>query len=187
MHWKQWVRLFKGVEIILTLLKSNTMGEVLTSKGMAEGQSTTILKFLSRQLWGYFLLCLHYGRKVCPGSRTVPAVPCSCHVKTQFLNVEDWFFSGGKISGREIWKNICSLTWFTHSLQPGNGGNHKPITGYFLFQRFPHTTISSSQDTFLSHQPLPNAAIKEKKKILMDATAYFKDFCITKWYRLPSE
>lgn len=131
---------------------------------MAEGQSTAPLEFLSRQLWGYFLSCLHYGRKFCPGSRTVPPVPCSCHVKIQLLNVPDRFFPGGKISGREIWKYICCLTWFTYSLQPGNGGNHKLITSNFLFQRSPRTAMSSSQKTFLSQQPLPNSGIKRRRK-----------------------
>lgn len=124
-------------DILLTLLKSNTMEEVPNFKrsGRRPKHSTSEVSIQAVLRLFSFLPSLQ-AKSIALAPELWPQCHDSAMWKFHSWMWQTGFPQVGKISDKGVWEYTCSLTWFTHSLQPGNGGNHKPLQAISFFKSF---------------------------------------------------
>lgn len=156
----------KEFNIVLSLLKSNIMREVLYFKRRGRRLKHSPCEIFIQVVLRLFSFLPITQAKYCPGSRTVAWESCLSALWKFSWMWQIGFPQVGKIGDKGIWKYICCMTCFTYSLQPSNGGNHKPITGYFPFQNFPFIEqCPVLRKFFLSRESHPNTGNKVKRKV----------------------
>lgn len=163
---ESWVGFFKEFDIVLTLLKSNTMGEIPDFKRSGRRPKHSTSEVSNQTLLRLFSYISAPQAKILPRLQIHGSSIMSLPFEN--LALED---------GKGVWERIYHLTWFTYSLQPTKATT-RPLQAISFFKIF----HSYSRVQVPGGFSVPGVSSRYRNKVKRKVSTgchSFKDLCIT--------